>query len=70
MISTISIIYRKSEKLLCLKFMLLHSNFGFHIYDISKRSIIDTFFILDYNPFSISIKINSKNCYILTQMRP
>ena len=59
-ISSISLIYRKSTKSLCSNFLLLHSDIGFDIYDISKRSIVDPFFILNYDLFSISIKINSK----------
>ena len=55
-----NLLHRKSTKSKCSKFLLLHLDWGFYIFDISKRSIVDQFFIIDYDQYSISFKIYSK----------
>ena len=45
---------------MCSKFLLLHLDWGFDIFDINKGRVVDPFYIIDYDQFSILIKINSK----------
>ena len=58
--STTNIKYKRLTRSVCSKFMILHFDWGFDIFDIVKGKIVDPFYIVEYDQFSLLIKINSK----------